>query len=661
MPSGEHVERSASDPAHPRYARYARLSESVAPPWVRQLLRPRPAPVPWERALRTGLAVVGPVSVGMGTGHLAPGLIGSMGALAASLADRGGPYRQRAVRVGAVAAAGATGFFLGSLAFGHDAAAVALVMVAALVSGLAGVLGNVASVAGLQFVIYCVVASSNSFGPGPLWLAPLFYLAGAGWELVLSLSTGLGRATAPERSSVAGVYRGLASMLQAVGNGPVEQQRQQLTTAMNGAYDAVIWARSRSGGHDDRFRRLLALLNEATPMVEAGLALVRAGVPVPRPVTETVSRIAEAIAHHGDPPEVPDVPETGRSRPLAALTSSLETVTALLAGRQPGDPPQQLVQRATLRQRLARGWDTISSGPITQLSAVRLMLCMGVAETVMRFLPLPRPYWVALTVAVALKPDFGSVFARAVQRGLGTVVGVAIGSALLVVLPFGPLVLLAIAVLAVLMPITLQRNYGLFATFLTPVIVLLIELIHRGDEQLVLARGVDTLLGSAIVLLVGYLPWPDTWRSRTRIGERFADVTDDVLAYLRVALGPDAGARSPLRRHTYRRLSDLRTVFQQALAEPPPVSTRAAAWWPAIVALERLTDAVTAVVVHAEQGGPMPSAHGVDLVIDAMEELRTAAREQRPPRRRPLPEEEPLKGIVAELQSARGVLSGSGH
>src|SRR3712207_7799262 len=46
-----------------------------------------------------------------------------------------------------------------------------------------------------------------------------------------------------------------------------------------------------------------------------------------------------------------------------------------------------------------------------------------------------RPYWVLLTVAIVLKPDFGSVFTRAVQRGAGTLLGVLLGSALLAVLP----------------------------------------------------------------------------------------------------------------------------------------------------------------------------------------------------------------------------------
>jgi len=38
---------------------------------------------------------------------------------------------------------------------------------------------------------------------------------------------------------------------------------------------------------------------------------------------------------------------------------------------------------------------------------------------------------VTLTVAIVLKPDYGSVFARAVQRGIGTIVGAVAGAVLL--------------------------------------------------------------------------------------------------------------------------------------------------------------------------------------------------------------------------------------
>jgi hypothetical protein len=59
---------------------------------------------------------------------------------------------------------------------------------------------------------------------------------------------------------------------------------------------------------------------------------------------------------------------------------------------------------------------------------------------------------VPLTVAIVLKPDFGSVFARALQRGIGTVVG-AVGGAILLVLVHGTWLLIPFGLLAALLPV----------------------------------------------------------------------------------------------------------------------------------------------------------------------------------------------------------------
>ena len=50
---------------------------------------------------------------------------------------------------------------------------------------------------------------------------------------------------------------------------------------------------------------------------------------------------------------------------------------------------------------------------------LRLTLCTGVAAVLSEVLPLQRSYWLVLTVGIILKPDYGSVFARALQRGIG--------------------------------------------------------------------------------------------------------------------------------------------------------------------------------------------------------------------------------------------------
>jgi uncharacterized membrane protein YccC len=284
---------------------------------------------------------------------------------------------------------------------------------------------------------------------------------------------------------------------------------------------------------------------------------------------------------------------------------------------------------------------------------VRLTACIVVAEVLSAVVSLQRSYWVPLTIAITMKPDFGSVFARAVQRAIGTAVGVVIGAAVLTWVPNGAPLLPFLALFAAMLPLGLDRNYGLFSIFMTPLILILIESLSGHPGELVRARLLDTLLGCGIVLVLGYAIWPDSWR--TRLPERFAAAIDEVARYLDEVVSGRAD-RSDLRRRAYRLLSDLRTAFEQTLAEPPPASTVAAAWWPAVVALERVLDATTALAMSLRHGIPPPSQQDAKLLRYALAELSASARERRAPGRLPLPEQPALSDLADELRVTRGGL-----
>jgi hypothetical protein len=140
-------------------------------------------------------------------------------------------------------------------------------------------------------------------------------------------------------------------------------------------------------------------------------------------------------------------------------------------------------------------------------AAVRLAACMAVAEAIANVRGVERGYWIALTVAIVLRPELGDVFVRAIERGLGTVVGAAVGALILIAvgnhwgaLPF-------IAVLAALSPIALRRNFMLFAGMISALVVLLVAGAFGHGSQIALDRIIDTLIGCAIVLLVGHVLW----------------------------------------------------------------------------------------------------------------------------------------------------------
>ena len=191
---------------------------------------------------------------------------------------------------------------------------------------------------------------------------------------------------------------------------------------------------------------------------------------------------------------------------------------------------------------------TPAAGRVNWIFTLRLMTCVGTAGLVRaEVLPLPAVvYWVPLTVAIVFKPDYGSVFARALQRGIGTVVGAVAGAALLV-LVHGAWLLIPFAVLAALLPFGRSRNYGLLAAFLTPLVVVLIDLLSPGGWRLAEDRLIDTLIGCAIVLLIRFAPWPISWYSH--LPRQYARTALDVFAGTwrwrwATGTGPDTGCRA---------------------------------------------------------------------------------------------------------------------
>jgi len=84
--------------------------------------------------------------------------------------------------------------------------------------------------------------------------------------------------------------------------------------------------------------------------------------------------------------------------------------------------------------------------------------------------------------------------------------------------------------------------------------------------------------------------------------------------------------RRRARRRNYRALTELQTQLQRRLAEPPPISTRAAAWWPVIVQLERTSDAVTEAVIATREGEPGPDLAQVSVLRRAIRQLEDDVR-----------------------------------
>ncbi|MGW0465076.1 FUSC family protein [Streptomyces sp. NPDC003027] len=610
----------------------ARTSRLSPPPWLTAGLRPQAAPVPWAAVVRASVALSAPLAVGLAVDRPVHGALVSMGALSGVIGDTADAYRMRFYNIAVPQLFGALGVTLGSLVFGQGWLAVAALTLVALASGMISSIGAVASVSGLLLLLNAVVGAGLPM-PEPWWKAPALLTLGGAVVLVLTLLGWPLRGGVPERAAVAGTYRAVADLLEAAGSPAYDEKRQAVTTSLNQAYDLVLARRARHHGRTPALVRLLAQLNVVIPLVEAApaahLAAVRFHRPLPAEVPAAVRALADAVDEGRTDAALPRLPEPSRPSEKA-VDHALRHAAAVVHEPEPKPfaADDRLGRPAALRVRARRSARAVLFSGASWRYGLRLALCIGLAQTLVSLIAVPRSYWVALTVTFVMKPDFGSVFSRAVLRAFGTAAGLVVAALVLAQVPRGWWDVPVMVLLAALIPAFSAKGYAFQTAAITPVIMLLSDLLNRQGFDLVLPRLYDSLIGCGIALVAGYLLWPESWH--TRIGDRLADAVADTAAYVARAFGPpeaeDQAARVRARRALYRDLSTVRSEFQRALTEPPPAGTRAAAWWPLVVAVERIVDATTAARVRVDHGAPAPEAEEAETLARELRELADGLR-----------------------------------
>ena len=628
-----------------------------APAWLEELVRTRRPPVPWRDVVRYAVCLPAPLALAVAVeGGIEPGptlsagVFGTMGALVATLAPQPAPLRDQLRRTVSGTAFGVLGLLVGQYASGGGWLPVVVIALVSAVAGLISQINATLSLGSMQLLVYTALAS-GLVTELPLTTEIAFFLAGAAWAALGTLVQSTTEALDPDRTAVATVFRRIADLLDACGTDATDDARRALTTALNDGYDRVIRSRSHTAGRVRELSELAGVLNSAAPLVEGSVAESRAGEPADPDDIAAVRTMATALQDDGELPADRPPPREDGTPARRAVRHGVR-----LAWNVVGDPEERAGAAAVrppvdLRTRLRDLSDRTLASPDGRAFAVRLALCMSIAEVARQLLPTGRPYWVLLTVAIVLKPDFGSVFGRAVQRGAGTLLGVLIGSALLALFPRSPWLLVAMALFAAALPWARAANFGLFSVFQTPVIILMLDLALPDDSGIVLERLTDTLIGCGIVLVFGYLLWPQTWRAPLDQALRDAAIALD--AFVEAAFTGSPADRRRARRRNYRALTELQTQLQRRLAEPPPISNRAAAWWPVIVQLERTSDAVTEAVIAAREGEPAPDLAQVAVLRRAIRGLEDDVQSSRTADDAEIYAEGVLAPVAREVDAAR--------
>lgn len=120
------------------------------------------------------------------------------------------------------------------------------------------------------------------------------------------------------------------------------------------------------------------------------------------------------------------------------------------------------------------------------------------------------PYWGMVASVVPLTaPSVLEMAHRGMHRIVGTLTGVAIAGAFLLLEPSPAMIVIGIITCQCLTELLVMRHYALALTFITPLALLMGQLAHPlPTGELVVQRTVETLLGVAIGLAVAWATRP---------------------------------------------------------------------------------------------------------------------------------------------------------
>lgn len=522
-------------------------------------------------ALRNAVGVVTPLALGAATGHLLAGLTVAVGALNVAFSDGSDAYRTRAARMLAATFVSGLSVFAGASAAGIGALAVVLAALWSFVVGMLVLFGTTPAQLGVTSLILLLVFGAKPMTPEDALATAGLVCVGGLLQLLLAIAAWPARGFAPERRALERACRALAAWAAApttVAEGfPASRElaaaNDALTTthpdhgpvaeALVSVLNQVERMRLTFVSLDDLAARLHTVDGaECQPAVAAIRELLRASA-------DGLILIADSLR---------DASGAGDdARVLGRIDSALHALTSV--GSTARDGERWLVEGARAREQTLRGelraalemsararggaslesfhmelelpgalrtygfWRRFSANLTTRSAAfrhaARLVGSIMLAKALAVVLEMPHAYWIPMTAAIILKPDFTATFARGIARLAGTLAGLLVVSLALHIVPGSTTYYIALVALLTFAVRGVGRsNYAILVFAVTGLIVVLLTLAGAPALPSMKARGMATLVGGALALSA-YAAWPTWERFQTPLV--LADMLDAYLDY----------------------------------------------------------------------------------------------------------------------------------
>ena len=483
--------------------------------------------------------------------HWPPLIEAALGALNTCMADPGGPIRRRLpvlltfTLLGAVVVAVA-----GLVRAAGIAWALPFGVLGLFVCTFVRIYGALAQLVGVLVGVMLILSLDR---PVPdlaqAGTLALVFIGGCLWATVLTLVIWPTNPTLPARQAVADVYRALAAVAEGLRSllaaGTIDEaawdahaQRQlgAARTAIEAARAAVTALQRKRGGPSEEARHGFIRLEASEQLMGA---LIAAGDRLQADTSERAVRVRMLGALRHSLQSFADAIAADTTAADREIDRSIAAIAADAASLPQDDPVRAIAERVVellritytlaipahflpgagldgtppdLRQRLLQ---PLAANLSWRSSALRHALRLAVAATPALALTMlwftPYDHWLTITIVMTMQPYFGLTYSRVYQRILGTLAGGLVAAVVGLVCTTPAALAVAMFPLASITMAARDLSYGLFIAWLTPLIVLLVDMSVPGASGWEVAgmRALFTVVGGGVAVAACFLLWPD--------------------------------------------------------------------------------------------------------------------------------------------------------
>jgi hypothetical protein len=157
--------------------------------------------------------------------------------------------------------------------------------------------------------------------------------------------------------------------------------------------------------------------------------------------------------------------------------------------------------------------DTLPTRPqalrFIQSDAFRHAMTVGIASavglTIGLAFGLPRDFWIVVTIVLSLRPTMPGTLSFTSMIVIGTLIGAVIAASITFTISNDYVLWVLLLLVCVCLYSTRGMNFGLTQVFFTPFLIILLNILYRGEWILAEVRILDVAIGGAVAIVTASL------------------------------------------------------------------------------------------------------------------------------------------------------------